>query len=90
MPGSLSAQSERNRSGFSIVEIIVVVGVVAPGEGRSIFGPPVGPFLPALISAREDGDSAACKPGSLNSRGAPSRLLSRRQVLSLQDGPCRV
>jgi hypothetical protein len=68
--------------------------VVAPGEGRSIFGPPVGPFLPALISARENGDSAAYKPGPLNSRGAPSRrcsgLSSRRQILSLQDGPCRV
>jgi hypothetical protein len=48
-------------------------GVVAPGEGRPIFGPPVGPFLPALISATENRDSAPCKPGSLNSRGAPSR-----------------
>jgi hypothetical protein len=70
---SLCAQSERNRSGLSIVEIIVVVEWWPPGEGRSILGPPVGPFLPALISATENRDSAACKPGSLNSRGAPSR-----------------
>jgi hypothetical protein len=60
---SLCAQSERNRSGLSIVEIIVVVEWWPPGEGRSIFGPPVGPFLPALISATENRDSAACKPG---------------------------
>lgn len=69
-------------------------GVVAPGEGRSIFGPPVGPFLPAMISTRENGDSVAGKPGSPNSRGAPSRCCSgfssRRRILSLQDGPCRV
>lgn len=68
MPGSLCAQigtkperpfDRRNNRGG---------GVVAPGEGRSIFGPPVGPFLPALISAREKGDSAACKSGSRRSQ----------------------
>ena len=38
--------------------------MVAPGEGRSIFGPPVDPFLPAMLSSEENGESGPrCQPG---------------------------
>ena len=66
--------------------------MVAPGEGRSIFGPPVDPFLPAMLSSEENGESGPrCQLGSPSSVRSEPTLFSPfidMADLSHQHGPC--
>ena len=67
-------------------------GVVAPGEGRSILGPPVGPFLPA-ISRPERGRFGRLQIGFAELRRcSPPTLLSPFSDLVdlVSPSPCRV
>ena len=45
-----------------------------PGEGRSIFGPPVGPFLPAMISTRRTAIRPLANWVHLKGRSQPTLL----------------
>jgi hypothetical protein len=57
---------------------------VAPGEGRSIFGPPVGPFLPNQFE-RKDDDLGRLQIGfaELKKRSQPTLLSPRSDLVDL-------